>query len=104
MTNAQVAEPGQQHGRTCHVQRKVDRHLLPILCWLGVVIALDSTNVSYARIEGMPYDLSIQPRQYSIAILLYFVAYVVADVPANVLLLRTRPPWFLSAITLLCGM
>ena len=74
-----------------------------MLCWLGVIVALDSTNVSYARIEGMLHDLNIQPRQYSIAILLYFVAYIVDDVPANVLLLRTRPPRFLSAVVLLCG-
>ena len=68
------------------------------------MIALDSTNVSYARIEGMLHDLEIHPRQYSIAILLYFVAYVVADVPANIALLRIRPLWFLSTIALLCGM
>lgn len=74
-----------------------------MLCWLGVVIALDSTSVSYARIEGMLDDVNIQPRQYSIAILLYFVAYIVADVPANILLLRTRPRGFLSTIVLLCG-
>ncbi|KAI3607421.1 mfs transporter [Moniliophthora roreri] len=63
--------------------RKVDLRLLPILTLLYLLSFLDRTNVGNARIIGLADDLKLSPPAYNTSLALYFVAYVIFEVPAN---------------------
>ncbi|KAG2001822.1 high-affinity nicotinic acid transporter [Coprinopsis cinerea AmutBmut pab1-1] len=64
--------------------RKVDFRLLPILTFLYLLSFLDRSNIGNAKIIGLVEDLKISPPEYNTALALYFVAYVIFEVPANV--------------------
>ncbi|KAG6831946.1 hypothetical protein H0H92_006547 [Tricholoma furcatifolium] len=63
--------------------RKVDLHLLPILTGLYLLSFLDRSNVGNAKLDGLATDLELSGADYNTALALYFVAYVVFEVPSN---------------------
>jgi MFS family permease len=61
----------------------------PRLCYL------DRTNVGNARLVGLEKDLKMKGLDYNIALAIFFPFYVVAEIPSNIMLKRTRPSiWF----------
>ncbi|KAG6830979.1 hypothetical protein H0H87_006630 [Tephrocybe sp. NHM501043] len=76
--------------------RKVDLHLLPILTGLYLLSFLDRSNVGNAKIVGLATDLKISGPEYNTALALYFVAYVLFEVPANGYIALPRALLFLT--------
>ncbi|CAI7653605.1 unnamed protein product [Penicillium glandicola] len=88
---------------------KIDLFLIPML-WLMCVLAyVDRNNIANADAAGLGDDLDLSDNDYAMVIAIFFVAYVLFEVPSNLLLARCRPSWYLSSImmawgTLVCGM
>ncbi|KAH8163144.1 hypothetical protein CIB48_g5104 [Xylaria polymorpha] len=61
--------------------RKIDAHLLPAVGILYLLSFLDRSNVGNARIEGLLVDLNMTGDHYLIGLSLYFVGYVLFEVP-----------------------
>ncbi|KAF4617158.1 hypothetical protein D9613_005941 [Agrocybe pediades] len=55
------------------------------------------------RIVGLTDDLHVSPPEYNTALALYFIAYVVFEVPANIVLKRFDPQIWLPTLTLTWG-
>ena len=51
----------------------------------------------------MQKDLRFTSNQYSVILLIFFISYVLFEVPANMILHRVRPPLFLCVLCLLWG-
>ncbi|KAJ9215692.1 hypothetical protein DTO166G4_2798 [Paecilomyces variotii] len=83
--------------------RKLDLRLLPPLTLLYLLSFLDRSNVGNARIEGMATDLKITGDQYLNGLTLYFVGYVLFEVPCNIVLKKTTPRLWLPTLTLVWG-
>ncbi|KJK66808.1 Major Facilitator Superfamily protein [Aspergillus parasiticus SU-1] len=83
--------------------RKVDLTLLPTIWVMYLLSYLDRTNIGNAKISGMEVDLNLSSNQYSIALVVFFVGYVVFEVPSNLVLGRSRPSIFLPSIMILWG-
>ncbi|KAJ7288331.1 major facilitator superfamily domain-containing protein [Mycena rebaudengoi] len=83
--------------------RKIDFRLIPILTLLYLLSFLDRTNIGNAKILGLATDLHVAPAQYNTALALYFVAYVIFEVPANIVLKRFDPQFWLPTLTLSWG-
>ncbi|KAG6890647.1 hypothetical protein C0995_006623 [Termitomyces sp. Mi166 len=79
--------------------RKVDLHLIPILTTLYLLSFLDRSNIGNAKIDGLATDLKISGPEYNTALALYFIAYVIFEVPAN----RFNPKIWLPSLTLIWG-
>ncbi|KAH9999691.1 major facilitator superfamily domain-containing protein [Russula compacta] len=80
--------------------------LLPISILLYVLAFLDRANIGNAKIYGLTKDLHISPPAYNTALALYFIAYLIFDVPANVsrsILKRFDPRFWFPLITFACG-
>src|SRR2546421_11675430 len=56
--------------------------------------------VANARIEGLVTDLHITGNQYLTGLTLYFIGYVLFEVPCNIILKRTTPKFWLPTLTL----
>ncbi|CAO1620656.1 unnamed protein product [Sympodiomycopsis kandeliae] len=82
--------------------RKVDLVLLPTLTLLYLLSFLDRSNIGNAKIAGLATDLKLGD-QYPTALTLFFVGYVLFEVPANWGLKATNPPFWMASITLLFG-
>ncbi|EIN13080.1 MFS transporter [Punctularia strigosozonata HHB-11173 SS5] len=73
------------------VIRKIDWHLLPVLCVLYLLAFLDRVNISNAALFGLQTDLNLTSLQYNNCLVIFFVPYILAEVPANVLMKKFRP-------------
>lgn len=78
---------------------QVDFRLVPMLSILYLISQLDRANIGNAKIEGMDKDLHLTGVQYNIALSLFFVPYILFEVPSNILLKRcTRPSIYLGLL------
>ncbi|RDB25238.1 putative transporter C11D3.18C [Hypsizygus marmoreus] len=74
-----------------HVVRKllfkIDLRMLPLLGLLYAVALIDRTNLGIARVAGMEKDLKLKiGERYSIASCIYFVPYILLQLPSNIVL------------------
>ncbi|KAJ5994232.1 hypothetical protein N7451_009956 [Penicillium sp. IBT 35674x] len=83
--------------------RKIDLMLLPVIWVMYLLSYMDRTNIANAKVSGMEEDLNLNSNEYSVALVVYFVGYVVFEVPSNLVLARTRPSIFLPAIMIVWG-
>ncbi|GAA5937716.1 uncharacterized protein JCM15063_002095 [Sporobolomyces koalae] len=84
--------------------KKIDRRLLIILSAIYAVSLIDRTNISVARVAGMAKDLKLTVgERYSIITLIFFVPYIIFELPAALLSRKIGPRALLSTITILWG-
>ncbi|KAJ4296216.1 hypothetical protein N0V90_006261 [Kalmusia sp. IMI 367209] len=83
--------------------RKLDLRLLPAVSVLYLLSFLDRSNVANARIEGLTADLKMTGNQYLTGLTLYFVGYVLFEIPCNIILKRTTPKFWLPTLTIAWG-
>jgi MFS family permease len=80
------------------VLRKCDLHVVPILTVLFLFAFLDRINIGNARLLGLEEELDMQGHQYNIALFVFFIPYILFEVPSNMLLKKIRPSMWLSGI------
>ncbi|KAI5986147.1 major facilitator superfamily domain-containing protein [Pisolithus albus] len=89
------------------ITRKVDFGLLPILTLLYLLSFLDRSNIGNAKLFTFNQDLDISASAYNTALAIYFVGYVIFEVPSNVdhypRLKRFDPQLWLPSLTLTWG-
>ncbi|KIW65991.1 hypothetical protein PV04_08203 [Phialophora macrospora] len=78
--------------------RKIDFRLIPILFLLYLCAFIDRVNIGNARIQGLEEDLNMKGEDYNIALFVFFVPYILCEVPSNLLLKNLQPSWYLSGI------
>lgn len=83
--------------------RKIDWRLLPAVGILYLLSFLDRSNVANARIEGLATDLGMTGNQYLTGLTLYFIGYVLFEIPCNIILKRTSPRLWLPTLTITWG-
>lgn len=59
--------------------------------------------VANARIEGLATDLKMTGNQYLTGLTLYFIGYVLFEIPCNIILKRTTPRFWLPTLTIAWG-
>ncbi|KAG6375167.1 major facilitator superfamily domain-containing protein [Boletus reticuloceps] len=71
--------------------RKIDWHILPLVTLLYLLSFLDRSNIGNAKIAGLSTDLHLVGLRYNIAAAVFFVLYIFAEVPSNIILKLFRP-------------
>ena len=78
--------------------RKLDWHVLPMITILYMLCFVDRINIGNARIQGMENDLGMKGSDYNVALFVFFIPYILCEVPSNMLLKRVKPSTWLSFI------
>ncbi|KAH8432960.1 uncharacterized protein LDX57_010595 [Aspergillus melleus] len=79
------------------VIRRVDLRLLPILGLMYSISLIDRTNLGLALVAGMQEDLGLDVGQrYTIIVMVFFVAYIVFEIPSNLVLPKAGAANWLS--------
>lgn len=86
------------------ILKKIDRRLMPLLYLLLIVAFLDRTNIGNARLQGLEKDLNMKGTQFNIALFIFFVPYVVLDIPMNILMKKVRPSIYIGSLMVSWGM
>ncbi|OJD34527.1 mfs transporter [Diplodia corticola] len=83
--------------------RKCDYRVVPPLTILFLLAFLDRTNIGNARIQGLTEELGMTGNDYNVALLVFFVPYILFEIPSNLILKRVAPSTWLSLIMALWG-
>lgn len=70
---------------------KIDLHVIPVLSVLYLLAFLDRTNIANASIFGLQDELRLRGSQYNTALTIFFVPYILFEIPSNVLLKKLKP-------------
>ncbi|CCM05660.1 uncharacterized protein FIBRA_07890 [Fibroporia radiculosa] len=86
------------------IVHKIDKHVIPVLCLLYLLAFLDRVNISNAAVFGLTEDLHLVGDQYNNALVVFFVPYVLFEIPSNALLKYFRPHIWLSVCMFFFGL
>jgi fucose permease len=75
-----------------------------MLAILYLVSHIDRANIGNAKIEGLVEDLNLSGVQWNIVLSVFFVPYVLLEVPSNMLLKKfKRPSMYLGILVTAWG-
>ncbi|KXX76424.1 High-affinity nicotinic acid transporter [Madurella mycetomatis] len=85
------------------LMRKMDMRLIPIIAVLYLLAYLDRGNIGNARLADLEEDLNMTGDQYNVALTIFFVSYIIFEVPANMALKHLSFRVWIPAITISWG-
>lgn len=85
------------------MMRKVDINLMIPLWILFVFGFLDRINLGNVAVLGIMDELKLKGNDFNIAVQVFFVPYVLMDIPSNILLKKFTPSTWISMLTFLWG-
>lgn len=75
-----------------HILRKLDWAIIPYCSLLYLLSFLDRVNIGQAAVAGLRADLGIATGNgYAIALSVFFIGYIVVEVPSNLILKAVKP-------------
>ncbi|KAF2729839.1 pantothenate transporter liz1 [Polyplosphaeria fusca] len=83
--------------------RKVDLYLMPTIWVLYMFSYMDRTNIGNAKAAGMNEDIGLDSNGYFLAVVVFQIGYVIAEVPSNMILSRARPSLYIPFLMVLWG-
>ena len=83
--------------RADRVYSRITRRLVPFLFLCYGAAYLDRVNLSFAQLQ-MQDDLRFSVAVYGLGAAMFFVGYIVFEVPSNLLLQRVGPKWWIARI------
>lgn len=84
--------------------RKCDLYVIPVLSLLYSLAFIDRINIGNARLQGLEKDLKMKGQDYNVALFVFFIPYILVEVPSNILIRKIAPSMWLSTIMILWGM
>ncbi|KAK3315600.1 major facilitator superfamily domain-containing protein [Apodospora peruviana] len=83
--------------------RKVDIRLLPFLIIMYLLNFLDRSNLAQARQGDLERDLGMTGTDFNLATSIFFVGYLLMQLPSNMIITRVRPSLYLTTAMMLWG-
>lgn len=84
------------HAAEKRLLRKLDLHVLPMISLLYMLAFVDRINIGNARIQGLEKDLHMTGQDYNIALFIFFIPYILLEVPSNIIIRKIAPSTWLS--------
>ncbi|KAF9892315.1 hypothetical protein FE257_002092 [Aspergillus nanangensis] len=77
---------------------RCDLHVVPVLMLLYLLAFLDRINIGNARLQGLEEDLGMTGNDYNIALFIFFVPYILCEIPCNLIMKKLAPSTWISSI------
>ncbi|KAI9272730.1 major facilitator superfamily domain-containing protein [Phascolomyces articulosus] len=74
-----------------HITRKRDVRILPLVCLFYLCSFLDRVNIGNAKLAGLLEDTKMTESEFNNALSIFFVGYIIFEVPANMMLNKIGP-------------
>ncbi|KAI5456668.1 major facilitator superfamily domain-containing protein [Mariannaea sp. PMI_226] len=95
--------PNYDEAETRRILRKVDYRIVPALAVMYLISFIDRSNIGNAKVAGMNEDLGLSGSQYNIALSVFFIPYILFEIPSNIILKLVRPSIWMPSIMLAWG-
>lgn len=84
---------------------RIDLHILPWISLMYLLAFLDRVNIGNAKVFGLDdaFDLG-RDNRYNIALVTFFVPYIICEIPSNLLLKKFKPHLWLAVNAVAFGL
>jgi MFS family permease len=96
--------PCPPHTTESKLMRKIDFRVIPFLIILYLLAFLDRVNIANAKSFSLAQDLSLDGVKYNTVLTVFFIPYVVFEIPSNIFLKRFSPRIWLSTLVIGFGL
>ncbi|KAI4720709.1 MFS general substrate transporter [Aureobasidium sp. EXF-10727] len=93
------------------ITRKFDKHdtepffaVVPWLFGLWLLAFIDRSNIGNAKIDGLVTDLKLTGNTFNVALAVFYVPYILVDVPSNLVLKYFQAGYYLPALIIGWGL
>ncbi|CAG8794587.1 29256_t:CDS:10 [Gigaspora margarita] len=76
--------------------QKIDLRIIPIVTILYIIGFLDRVNIGNAKLAHLELDLSLTGDEYNWVLGIFFLGYVLFEVPSNIALIKIKPSIWIS--------
>ncbi|KAI4916195.1 hypothetical protein J4E85_010283 [Alternaria conjuncta] len=82
---------------------KIDLYIIPTVALLYLFCFIDRANIGNARLAGLEKDLGLSGYDYNTVLSVFYVSYIVFEIPSNICCKWLGPGWFIPIISLCFG-
>jgi sugar phosphate permease len=82
---------------------KIDMYTIPTVALLYLFCFIDRANIGNARLAGLEKDLGLQGFDYNLVLSVFYISYIIFEIPSNICCKWVGPGWFLPTTSLLFG-
>ncbi|KAF2012909.1 MFS general substrate transporter [Aaosphaeria arxii CBS 175.79] len=82
------------------LRTKIDLFVVPTVALLYLMCFIDRANIGNARLAGFEKDLKLEGYDYNIVLSIFYISYILFEIPATICCKLIGPGWFLPATTL----
>ncbi|WP_146752467.1 MFS transporter, partial [Serratia quinivorans] len=82
--------------------KKMNRRIIPFIMLLYLIAYIDRSNISIAALQ-MNADLALSAEMYGIAAGIFYISYIIFEVPSNILLSRIGAKIWIARIMVTWG-
>ncbi|KAL2119907.1 hypothetical protein VTJ04DRAFT_6868 [Mycothermus thermophilus] len=82
------------------LRRKIDFYIVPTVSLLYLFCFIDRANIGNARIAGLEKDLGLTGYDYNALLSIFYISYILFEIPSNIACKWIGPGWFIPAISL----
>jgi MFS family permease len=79
---------------------KIDLYIVPTVSVLYLFCFIDRANIGNAKLAGLEKDLALNGNDYNALLSIFYVSYIIFEIPSNIACKWIGPGWFLPALTL----
>ncbi|PYH83757.1 putative MFS transporter [Aspergillus uvarum CBS 121591] len=85
------------------LRRKIDLFILPTVSLIYLFCFIDRANIGNAKLAGLEKDLGFTGYDYNVVLSVFYVSYILFEIPSNIACKLIGPGWFLPAVTVAFG-
>ncbi|KAF2135986.1 uncharacterized protein K452DRAFT_303143 [Aplosporella prunicola CBS 121167] len=79
---------------------KIDLNVVPTVALLYLFCFIDRANIGNAKLAGLEKDLALQGYDYNKVLSIFYISYIVFEIPSNMACKWIGPGWFIPMLSL----
>ncbi|KKY16186.1 putative mfs transporter [Diplodia seriata] len=79
---------------------KLDLYIVPTVALLYLFCFIDRANIGNARLAGLEKDLGLEGYDYNRLLTVFYISYIIFEIPSNMCCKWVGPGWFIPGISL----
>jgi MFS family permease len=79
---------------------KIDFMIVPTVFLLYLFCFIDRANIGNARLAGLEKDLGMKGTDYNAVLSIFYISYILFEIPSNILCKWIGPGWYIPALSL----